>query len=65
MKGMIRTCLLAYDIRKNPEKYKSEKQNIQASILKNEKVRRNSNLKKEEKAIEEVAFHKLTHIHIS
>lgn len=59
LKGMIRTCLLAYDIRKNPEKYKSEKQNIQASILKNEKVRRNSYLIKEEKAIEEVAFHKL------
>lgn len=64
LKGMLRTCLLSYDICKNPEKYKYTRQNIQESILDNAggHINKKTYLNREEKALEEVAFHKLNRV---
>lgn len=56
IKGMLRTILLAYDISQNQSNYSGVKRDVNIKIR--QKMRRNIYLKKETKAIEEIAFNK-------
>lgn len=55
IKGMLRSALLAYEIRKNPEKYENIKQDILANVSHREK--RNEFWQKEDLELETTAFH--------
>ena len=58
-KGMLRTILLAYDIRKNPDKYSSLKDEIERTVRTELHPKRTQFLSRQGKSVEAAAFNTL------